>query len=262
MGRNARIPRVADRGRIVAHRGASQAAPENTLAAIDMAARMGCTWVEFDLTLFGDGTPVLHHDDRLGRVATSASLGEAALADLTAADLGQIDAGSWRAPEFTGERIPLLEEALDLVEAHGLHANLELKPHGLSRETAAAALEALARRPWAQSRVLVSSFDLDALTAFREGAPDQPMAVLFKKPGPGWVAEAERLRAGALHLNFRNLTASLLHEAARHGIDVRVYTINDPVLMQPFWAEGLTGVITDHPPLFMAAGAIPEEIPA
>lgn len=252
--RERRVPRVADRSRVVAHRGASRHAPENTLAAFAEAHRRGARWIEFDVSLLGDGTPVIHHDAALGRTVRGAG----PLSALRSADLPGLEAGSWFAPEFTGEPLPTLEQALDLIEATGLHANLEIKTHADAPGAVAAAVaRALAGRIWSEARVLVSSFEHGTLAELRTLAPRQPIALLYEQPAPGWRAAVEAHGAQAIHLHYPHLSASLLVEATRHGIDVRVYTVNDPVLMEPFWEHGLTAAITDDPSLFLAPGAIP-----
>ena len=113
-------PDTSTRGRIVAHRGASRAAPENTLIAFRLAARQGARWLEFDVSLLGDGTPVLHHDRTLDRCTD----GTGRLDRLTAADLAGIDAGRWFGAQYTGEPLATLEQALDLIGELDLSANL------------------------------------------------------------------------------------------------------------------------------------------
>ena len=117
-------------GRIVAHRGASRAAPENTLAAIRLASRQGARWLEFDTSLLGDATPVLHHDATLDRCTGATG----PLDRLAAADLAGIDAGGWFGAQFAGEPLATLAQALDLFEELGLSANLEMKPHTAAPE--------------------------------------------------------------------------------------------------------------------------------
>ena len=250
------VPCVADRGQIVAHRGARQIAPENTLAAFAAAARQGATWIEFDVTLLGDKTPVVHHDAVLGR--TVACPDRRRLSSMGRADLAGLDAGGWFAPEFTGEPLPTLEQVLDLVEFLGLHANLEIKPHrNRAGRVARAVATALAARHWSRGRVLVSSFSHAVLMALRHEMPKQPMAVLYHVLPEDWRARIEAVAAQAVHLGWRRLSAQFIGEAVRAGIEVRAFTANDPVAMEPFWAHGLTGVITDHPPLYHVPGAIP-----
>lgn len=241
-------PNVSDPGRLIAHRGASRVAPENTLSAFRAAADQGVQWVEFDVSLLGDGTPIIHHDATLER-CTSAT---GALSAIGRADLAGIDAGVRFGTAFPGEPLPTLEQALDLLEELGFYANLEMKPHdappGPLAETVA---EALAARPWTRERIIASSFALPELAELRHRMPDAPIAVLWDDPPADWRAEVDALGAAAVHLNFRHIRQSLLIEAVSSGIDLRVFTINEPPLMERFREHGLTGVITDHPPLFL-----------
>lgn len=245
-------PMISDPGRVIAHRGASRAAPENTLAAFRAAHRQGARWVEFDVSPLGDGTPVVFHDGTLDRCTDHSG----PLAGISRSDLARIHAGAQFGPAFAREPLPTLDAVLDLVEQLGLHANLELKAHparpgrrvGDLAEPVAALLR---QRPWAGSRIVTSSFDEDELVAFRELAPDAPVALLFEEPPPDWRLRLAALRAEALHLDYTYLRQSLLTEARSFGFRVRVYTINQPELMEPFRGHGLTGVITDHPPLFL-----------
>jgi glycerophosphoryl diester phosphodiesterase len=235
-------------GRIVAHRGASRVAPENTLAAFREAARQGAGWVEFDVSLLGDSTPVVHHDGTLERCTDATG----PLSERSAADLDGIDAGSWFGPKFAGEPLATLAQALDEIDALGLSANLEMKPHGEPRGGLDRAVATTLRdRAWTQDRILVSSFDLDALSALRDQMPDQPIAVLYDSPPKNWPRVLESMRASSLHLWHECLTPQILAEAREHGFHVRVFTINEPARMEPFREAGLTGVITDHPPLFL-----------
>ncbi|MFQ5566066.1 MAG: glycerophosphodiester phosphodiesterase family protein [Paracoccaceae bacterium] len=235
-------------GRIVAHRGASRAAPENTLAAVRLASRQGARWLEFDVSLLGDGTPVLHHDATLERCTDATG----SLDRLSAGDLAGIDAGGWFGAKFAGEPLATLGQALDLIGELGLSANLEMKPHGAAPEPIAGAVaEALASRPWTRTRILVSSYRLGALEALRRPMPDQPLAVLYRNPPAGWPGVLAALGACSLHIRHEHLTRKILARAHSHGFHVRVYTINEPSRMVPFRAAGLAGVFTDHPPLFL-----------
>jgi len=235
-------------GRVIAHRGASRTAPENTLAAFRLASRLGASWLEFDVSLLGDGTPVLHHDATLDRCTDATG----PLGRLVAADLAGIDAGGWFGAQYTGEPLATLAQALDLIGELGLSANLEMKPHNAAPEPIARAVaEALGSRPWARARILVSSYRPGALETLRRLMPDQPLAVLYKDPPAGWPEVLAALGACSLHIRHQYLTREILARARAHGVHVRVYTINEPARMAPFRAAGLTGVFTDHPPLFL-----------
>jgi glycerophosphoryl diester phosphodiesterase len=103
-----------DLPRIIAHRGAKANAPENTLVAFKRAYDEGARWVEFDVKLTADGHPVLIHDEMLERTTD----GRGEVRTKTLAEIQALDAGSWFAKAFAGERVPTLAEALDFLAAH------------------------------------------------------------------------------------------------------------------------------------------------
>ena len=242
------VPNVTDPGRIIAHRGASRRAPENTLAAFRSAADQGAIWVEFDVSLLGDGTPVLHHDATLDRCTSSTG----PLSAVSVAELPGLDAGTWFSDLFRGEPLPTLTNGLDLLEELGLYANLEIKPHELDPEHVAKTVShLLSEKEWTRKRIIVSSFSVPALETVRIHLPDQPIAVLWKSPPTGWQETVHQLKAAAIHVNYRALHSDLLLETRTAAVDLRVYTINRPEVVEIFRDQGLTGVITDHPPLFL-----------
>lgn len=241
-------PRTTTPGRIIAHRGASRVAPENTAAAFRAAAAQGATWAEFDVSLLGDRTPVIHHDGVFGRTAT----GTGRLLDADRGALADADAGGWFGAGFAGEPLPELGATLDLLDSLSFSANLEIKTHADEASDLADAVAAtLKARPWTRERIVVSSFDHHALRLFRDRMPDQPLAVLWPDPPADWVKPVASLDAEAVHCDWRYLDHRVLDEAMERDIAVRVYTINDIRPLAPFRGHGLTGVITDHPPLFL-----------
>lgn len=241
-------PNCSDPGRVIAHRGASEIAPENTLAAFRLAAQQGVRWVEFDVSLLGDGTPVLIHDATLNRCSD----GSGPVSELSRMDLSAIDAGGWKSPDFAGEPLPTLEAALDELDQLGLYANLELKPHDAEQGALTEAVAPLLRdRLWTTDRIITSSFSLRELSAFRSAMPEAPVAVLYEDPPDNWHRTLTDLKAAAMHVSWQYLTQSLLSEVCSFGFDVRVYTINEPDAIAPFRDFGLTSVITDHPPLYL-----------
>ena len=160
--------------RIVAHRGGGKLAPENTLAAIDVGARYGHTMIEFDVKLSKDGQIFLLHDDNLERTSN----GWGVAGELAWDDLLKVDAGSWFSREFKGEPLPLLSQVAERCRRHGMMANIEIKPTtGLGPQTGN--VVALAARDLWQGMTapLLSSFEIDALEAAQEAAPELPRAL-------------------------------------------------------------------------------------
>lgn len=241
-------PRPDGPARLVAHRGASRAAPENTLPAFDAAARTGARWVEFDVSLLGDGTPVLCHDATLDRCTDATG----PLSAIGRADLAGIDAGAWFGPAFAGTRMPTLDAALDHLGAAGLSGNLEMKPQDADPGPLAAAVaQALAARPWTRTRLTVSSFEAGALDAFRTLDRETPVALLYGHPPEDWPERAEALAAEGMHVVRPALDADLRAAALAEGVALRVYTVNDLAELRDQRGPGLDAVITDDPALFL-----------
>lgn len=146
---------------VIAHRGASGYAPENTIAAFRKAVAMGVTFIETDLHLSRDARFVAIHDGTLDRTTN----GKGAVHEFTLADLRKLDAGSWFGSEFAGERIPTLEEILQFAKKHDVVFYLELKPGG-SWGGEHALIGAL-RESGEIARTVVISFDASILAAVR-----------------------------------------------------------------------------------------------
>ncbi|HTM78079.1 MAG TPA: glycerophosphoryl diester phosphodiesterase [Devosia sp.] len=231
------------------HRGASAVAPENTIAAFRAARDQGARWVELDVALLGDGTLVVIHDPTLARTSS----GKGSLASVSRAELDGIDAGGWFGPEFRGEKLPTFAQTLVALGELGLNVNVEIKQHAHHKSLAqltGAVHEALQQRN-PQTRVMISSFDAEALKAMGRLDPGYELAMLWSELPADWRAVLDAIPAKAVHLNYRHLTFSFLEAARERGIVVRAWTCNAPEKLAPFWAEGLAGVITDNPKLYL-----------
>lgn len=231
--------------KVIAHRGASGSAPENTLAAMRRAAELGARWVEADVMVSRDGQPVIHHDETLERCTDSS--GSLLSHDLES--LRQLDAGSWYGDGFAGERIPTLEDFIGLVAELGLGVNLELKPvMGWEGPTARAVARVLAAK-WPQRQpLLVSSFSERALAAFAARLPGAPRGYLTRVVPPDWrdrlaVTGCRTLHCAAGPLLGRETVAAL--KAA--GVAVLAYTVNQQERAEELFDWGVVGVFTDYP---------------
>ena len=227
--------------RWIAHRGGGSLAPENTLAGIRLAARLGFRAVEFDVMLSAEQTPFLIHDETLERTTN----GHGRVAESNDACLARLDAGQ-------GEPVPTLAEASALCRALGLWANIEIKPStGADRITAERVVQqTLADWQGSTEPPLFSSFSMQALEIARALAPDLPRAVLIGRPKPGWGLDLKRLGAVALHCRGDAATPELLAEARALGVAVRCYTINDPVMAARLFGLGVEALFTDRLDLF------------
>jgi glycerophosphoryl diester phosphodiesterase len=226
-----------------AHRGGGSLAPENTLAGIRLAARLGFKAVEFDVMLSGDGTPVLIHDETLERTTN----GSGRVCDTPDAVLFSLDAGH-------GERVPRFAQAAALCRELGLLANVEIKP-ATGHEIATA--EVVARMTadlWRGAEVppLISSFSLDALDVARNVAPGVARGVLYEAPPADWFAELQRLQAVSLHCDAGLLSDEVLAEARMRDVPVLCYTVNAENMAKVLFSRGVSALFTDRLDLFAA----------
>ncbi len=236
--------------KVIGHRGAAGHAPENTIAAIEKAARLGARWVEFDVKLTRDGELILFHDDTLERTTD----GKGKVAETTLADIRGLDAGTWYQARFAGERVPTLDDALAALARLGLGANVEIKPcPGRERETGEALAAALkARWPGRLPAPVLSSFRAEALAAAQGVAPEFPRAFLVRDVPDDWRARAEALGATAIHCNHRLIDRHRILAFKDAGYAVRCYTVNDVRAAAQLFAWGADSVFTDYPDRILA----------
>lgn len=241
--------RGPQRDEVQAHRGASAVAPENTIAAFRAAAEQGAKWVELDVALLADGTLVVIHDDSVDRTTS----GTGSLGQISRADLERLDAGAWFGSEFAGERIPTLEEALKALGELGLNANVEIKQHThhKSLDQLTSAVQAALQTRSAATRIMISSFDAEALKAMHVLQPELELAMLWSTIPADWEAQLAAIPSTTIHLDYKALSIGLLEAAKQRGIKVRAWTCNEPEALTSFWTAGLSGVITDDPRVFL-----------
>lgn len=224
---------------VIAHRGASAHAPENTLAAFLLAAEMGASFIETDLRYTLDGKFVLVHDARVNRTTD----GRGRVARLELAALHRLDAGSWFSQQYAGERIPTLQEGLSLAQELGLGTYIEMK---VLLDTAL--LFSLVRqlRQFQLDRLVLLSFQPSALRAVHAAEPRLKTALLVRRARPA-VAIATQAGARLLAPHRKRITASLVARAHRSGFDVVTWTVNGRREMRKMLAMGVDGIMTNWP---------------
>ena len=234
--------------RVIGHRGAAARAPENTLAGLRCASALGCDWVEFDVRLTADGALVLCHDARLDRTTDRIGL----VGAQTLAAIRQCDAGSRFGPDFAGERIPTLDDALALAAELGLGINIEIKAdRGREYATAAAVAAAVQRRGKAAPALLASSFLPAALAALRAVAPQIPRGVLFRLVPRGWAELAGRLGCVSIGADHRRLRPHRVAEIRAAGYQLAAFTVNNPARARVLFGWGVTSVFSDSPDMIL-----------
>lgn len=227
---------------IVAHRGGGKLAPENTLAAIDTGARFGHTMIEFDVKLSKDGQIFLLHDDNLERTSN----GWGVAGRLPWSDLLKVDAGSWFSRDFTGEPLPLLSQVAQRCREHGMMANIEIKPTTGTGPLTGKTVALAARELWADMTLpLLSSFDIDALEAAQEAAPELPRGLLLDEWRDDWRALTTQLGCVSIHLNHRLLDEARIAALKDAGLRILVYTVNKPERAAELLRAGVDSICTD-----------------
>lgn len=232
---------------IIAHRGASAYAPENTMVAFDKALALGCRFIEFDVALSVDGEAFVFHDSNLKR--TTNGKGEIGL--VTSEYLQSLDAGSWFSRRFREEKIPLLRDVLEWLVFSDVQANIEIKPYpGATEETTMAVLRHI-NRYWPQGKPLplVSSFDQDALHLCHSIAPEMPLGLLLDTWHEDWLQMASDLHCVSIHLNKSILNETRVRALKEQGYIVCAYTVNRKRQALKLFKWGVDAIFSNYPDL-------------
>lgn len=233
---------------IVGHRGASHDAPENTLAAFRLAFSRGADAVECDVHLSADGRLVVIHDADTKRTTGRRLV----VARSNWEQLLALDAGSWKGERFRGERLPLLEQVLELVPpGRGLLIEVKCGPEMVPR------LLPLLQERTDGRRLLVISFNLEVVSRLKQRRPGQRVLWLVKarrRPGGGFrphprdiVATARDNHLDGLGLDRRGVNDDIMAAARAAGLAVYVWTVDDQAEARQLVERGATGIITNRP---------------
>ena len=237
--------------RWIAHRGAGQLAPENTLAAFRLGASHGYRMFECDVKLSADGVPFLLHDATLARTTQ----GHGIAGEQPWEALAKLDAGSWHSAEFSGEPLPTLETIARYCLEHGYFLNIEIKPTpGLDAATGTAVANAAARiwEVWGEAAVppLLTSFHPEALEAAQAAQPHLPRGLLLDQLWTGWLETALSLDCVAIVCKHLLWDTSSVLQAKSAGFRCLSYTVNDEASAQRLIDLGADGIITDRVDVF------------
>ncbi|HJQ80052.1 MAG TPA: glycerophosphodiester phosphodiesterase [Lacipirellulaceae bacterium] len=234
--------RLDDKAVIMAHRGSSTVAPENTMAAVKQAIADGADWVEIDVQETADGEVVVTHDsDFMKQAGVGLKIWNA-----TAADLENIDIGSWFDPKFKDERVAKLQDVL--AECKGkIGVTIELKYYGHDERLEERVVEIVEAFDMA-SNVLVMSLKADAVKKMKSLRPNWKVGQLLSvSAGRLRNSEADFVAVNASYANRR-----FVRSVHRIGKKVYVWTVNDAPTMSAMMSRGVDGVITDKPALARA----------
>ncbi len=229
---------------VIAHRGASQRAPENTLAAFRLAFELGADAIELDTRLTVDGHVVVLHDASLERTTT----GRGAVAQRSLRELKELDAGSHFGAQFAGERIPTLEEVFESIGAEAL-VNIEVANYAALFDRLPETVAELARSHGWEKRILISSYSPIALRKMRKLLPGVPLGVLV---GPNRPLRERILTPLLSPYDF--VHAQQAYALVRRGPTtvnwdrpLVAWTVNEPAHMETLVSRTVAGIITDVP---------------
>jgi glycerophosphoryl diester phosphodiesterase len=230
---------LEDHTMVVAHRGASANAPENTLAAMELAISNGADWVEIDVQETLDGEVVVIHDSDLMKIGGSGRK----VFESTLAELQSVDIGTWKDPSFSDQRIPTLQQLLELCKDR-VNVVIELKYYGREErleERVASIVEAVG----VQDQIIIMSLSYPAIQKMKSLRPKWRIGLLASVS----IGDITRLDADffAVNANFAN-RAFIKHVHSR-GKKLMVWTVNDTISMSAMMSRGVDGIITDKPQL-------------
>jgi len=230
---------------IIAHRGASAYAPENTLAAFKLALQQGADSIELDAKLSADGHVMVIHDQTVDRTTPfHGKVGEFRLAELR-----KMDAGSHFDVAFKGEPIPTLEEVFKAV-GQLTYINIELTNYASPFDSLAEKVAELVRHFKLSHRVIFSSFSPIALQRIRRLIPEAPIGLLAFPGIKGGLARGwpgRLIRYHSLHPEVKDTSSTLVKRLQRRGCRVYVYTVNREDEMWRLFDLGVDGIFTDDP---------------
>lgn len=231
---------------VVAHRGFSAIAPENTLAAMKAGIEVGASACEMDIYQTKDGVMYLNHDGTLERIAgAKVSAGE-----ITFEELRKLDAGAWKGEKFKGEKYATLDEALELLSQSDVFAVIEIKADGFEEKL----IESVRAHKMEKQTVLID-FSAKRVKKFRQIAPDIPCAWLVALDGKVSVDDAyatikqtlKECETNLVDMLYTNASPELLNRLASDGIEVMVWTADNPDDIARLYGYGVRSITTNCP---------------
>lgn len=226
--------------RIIAHRGNSSEAPENTLAAINSALELNCDAIEIDLHLSKDGELIVMHDSQIDRTTN----GTGNIMDMTVSELKQFDAGSWKGEAFKGEPIPTFSEVLKAVKGKS-RLVVEMKVGGAEEKL----LQELRSFDMLEDVVIISFYP-DVCAKLNELMPDLPCSVLTAvSTFEEFVDVTRKAKTKAIDLYHARLEREVAEKLLDRAYVLWVWTVDDVKSMRRAVDLGITGITTNKPKL-------------
>lgn len=237
---------LAERGRVwvIGHRGAMGHCPENTFASFERALDLGADWIELDVHRTRDGALAVIHDELVDRTTN----GHGLVKDHTLAELMQLDAGAWFAPEFAGQRIPILDEVLVWAREHQTVVDIEIKNAPIYYAgIEEAVVESLDRAGMAE-QVIVISFDHRSVQRLKALDGRIVTGVLYAaRPVDGGLGLARAAQADAVLPHWAYVRREDVEVAHDAGLAVAPWASSDPAVLGNLIAAGVDAIGTNHP---------------
>lgn len=229
---------------VVGHRGAAGTAPENSLAAFQQGIELGADWLELDIQFSLDGFPVVIHDANIDRTTN----GTGRVASLSLRELKQFDAGSWFGSQFRAERIPRLEEVLEMVRSSEVGVLIEIKADRRPSRDNLSKLAQVIRDQASADRIILQSFHGRVVRAMASLLPLCRHALLTRRVAPVslWRA-AGWSEVDILSVRWDLVTPRLCRSASRRKMGVWAWTVNHESVVRSLVDSGVEGIITDFP---------------
>jgi glycerophosphoryl diester phosphodiesterase len=224
---------------ITAHRGASGAAPENTMAAVEGAIAAGADFVEIDVQETVDGVVVVAHDSDFMKVSGS----PAKVWEATAAELAELDIGSWFGPEFADQHVPTLAEVLDTCKGK-IKVNIELKYYGHDQQLEQRVIDLVEERDMSKD-IVIMSLKRQGVEKVQALRPDWTVGLLATMA----MGDLTRLDVDFLAVNASTASPGFIRRAHANDKQVFAWTVNDVIGMSTQFSRGIDNLITDEPAL-------------
>ena len=236
---------------VIAHRGASGYAPETTLAAYRLALQMKVDYLELDLQMSADRELIAIHDTLVDRTTN----GKGAVGEKTLAKLKALDAGSWfnrvfpdkARSEYAGEKIPTLEEIIELTKPTTAGLYIELKSPELYPADFEARLLSILRRHQFEKRVLVQSFNAHSIEKMKSLDAGIRTALLVSNQSIDPIEATLKVRANELAISYELLTPDIVKRARDKGLAITVWTVDEVDAMKRMIELGVDRIITNYP---------------
>ncbi len=233
---------------LMAHRGLSSLAPENTSTAIQMAARYYIPWIELDVQLSKDGVPVIIHDETFRRYNGNKNF----IRDLNLTEIQQQDIGSWFDPYYHDERVPSLEEALTLCQKLNLGVNLEIKhypaddPYKLTKNIC----NVIKDVNFAEDQLIFSCFSAEILGLCKQYMPNIRRGYICLGCDIHVLDFLKGLELYSMHAYYPRLTSKIATGLRQLNITPMIWTLNNPNLAAKYYDMGVKFIMSDYPHKF------------